>query len=355
MFKSVALMVTGMSLAVPCAALADDAPPTLQERVGYADSLANSAAGGDKKALATLQSNAALNDAGAQYGLGEYYSIIKDYPESIAWFQKSTTQGFAGGYYALGIAYDLGQGLTQDYTKALQQYLKATDLSEAEVRIGLLYALGHGVKRDYSQADSWYRKAADAGSIEADIDLGDAYETGRGIRQDDVQASHWFRVAADVGDAQAQYALGYLYENSRSLQDYKQAAAWYQKASQQGVADAQLNLGLLYSSGKGVPADPAKAVQQFQMSANQRDGRAQYELAESFADGKGVPADSFRAYEWMILAKASLDEKDPTSAAVAERLKDLEAKLSPTQITRAKQAAAEWLKIHATVKHQGAV
>ena len=351
MSKFVVIALAGISLGMSCGALADDAPPTPQEVVGYAQSLAQSATSGDKHAMATLRSNAGMKDAGAEFGLGEYYVLTKDYTQSIPWFQQAADQSCSCGYYALGVAYDLGQGVPQDYAKAMALYLKAADeLPEAKMRIGLLYAHGHGVKQDYAQAANWYRKAADAGSSEADIALGDAYQAGVGVEQDDTAAMHRYQIAADAGDAEAQYKLGLLYEHSKSIQDYKQSAAWYQKASQQGVAYAQLNLGLLYASGKGVPVDPGKALQQFQMAANQGDGQAQYHLAESFADGKGTPVDPFRAYEWMTLAEASLDAIDPTSSVVAGRLKDLEGKLSPAQLARARQAAADWLKSHGQVE-----
>jgi TPR repeat protein len=344
MSKLLALMVVGISLAVPYAALADDAPPTTQEMAGYALSLATSAAAGDKSALATLRSNAALKDPGAEFGLGEYYVFIHLYPQSISWFQQSAAQDFAGGYYGLGVACDSGQGVAQDYAQAMHFYLKAIELPDAEMRIGGLYAEGHGVKQDRSQAAAWYRKAADGGSTEADLALGDAYQAGTGMTQDDAQAMHWYMAAADRGDATAEYRLGMLYEHSKSLQDYKQAAVWYRRASEQGVADAQLELGMLYSSGKGVPADPAKAVQQFQMAANQGDGQAQYQLGNSFAAGAGVPIDPVRAYQWMSIAQTSLDAKDPTSSLATAKLKGLEGQMSPTQIVQAKKAATEWLK-----------
>lgn len=96
--------------------------------------------------------------------------------------------------------------------------------------------------------------------------------------------------------------------------------------------------------------DAGKALQQFQMAANQGDGQAQYHLADSFATGSGIHADPFRAYEWFTIAKASLDAKDPASSLASERLKGLEGQMSPAQLARAKQAAADWLKSHAKVE-----
>jgi len=156
--RFVALIAAGMVLAVSSAALADDAPPGTQERVGYALSLAQNAYHGDKDALATLRSNAAANDAGAEFGLGEYFVFTRDYAQSVAWFRKAADQGFAGGYLGLGVAHDSGLGVRQDYAQAMLLYLKATELPEAQMDIGLLYSRGHGVPRDDARAVTWYAK-----------------------------------------------------------------------------------------------------------------------------------------------------------------------------------------------------
>jgi len=346
MSKFVALIAAGMALAVCCGARADDAPPGTQERVGYALSLAGNAYHGDKSALATLRTNAAANDAGAEFGLGEYFVLTRDYAQSVAWFRKSADQGFAGGYLGLGVAHESGLGVPKDYAQAMRLYLKATELPEAQLDIGLLYARGRGVRQDDAQAASWYTKAANAGSVDADLALGSMYRMGSGAKQDDTQAMRWYRKAADLDNALGQYNVGLVYESSQSLQDYKQSAHWYQKAAEQGVAEAQLNLGMLYSSGKGVATDAARALQLFQMAANQGNGHAQYELADRFATGTGIQPDPTRAYQWMSIAKSSLDRKDPAWSMASNKLKDLERQLGPAQTARAKEAAAEWLQSH---------
>ena len=344
MSRFVALIAAGIALAMSRGALADDAPPTTQEMVGYALSLARDASHGDKKALATLRTNAAAKDAGAEFGLGEYFVFTNDYAQAVAWFQKAADQGFAGGNFGLGVAYESGLGVRQDDAQAMRQYLKATELPEAQRDIGLLYARGRGVQQDYARAVTWYTKAADAGSVDADLALGSMYRKGSGVKQDDAQAMHWYRKAADMNNALGQYNVGLIYERSRSLQDDKQAAHWYDKAAQQGIADAQLNLGMMYSSGKGVPKDAARALNLFQMAANQGNGHAQYQLADCFATGAGIQPDKPRAYQWMTIARSSLDANDPTWSMASKKLKDLEQQLSPAQVSRAKQAAAEWLQ-----------
>ncbi len=348
MSKSLALMLASFCLAVSCAAVADDEDPTTQERVSYALSRALNAAQGDKHSLASLQTDAAL-DAAAEFGLGVYYSLTKDYPQSLTWFKKSADQHFVGGYYGLGRAYDCGKGVPKDYTQAMRFYLQATELSEADMRIGDMYMDGDGVAQDDVRALSWYQKAADAGSIEADLTFGHLYELGIGVKQDSTQALQWYRKAADLGNAEAQYQVGSLYGQPGSLRDYKQAALWYQKASQQGVAEAQFYLGHLYLDGNGVAVDKAKAVQQFQMAANQGYRQAQVFLATCFADGVGVPADPFRAYQWYAISEMSMNAAD-SDPSVEQRMTPLAQKLGPTQTARAKQAAQDWHDAHSAAK-----
>ena len=341
--KYLLYVVAGISLALSSGASADDAEPTLGERVGYALSLAGNAAHGDKKSLAELQKNA-VTDPAAEFGLGEYYYFTRDYPQSLAWLKKSADHGFPGGDYGLGKAYEFGIGVPVDYAQAMRLYLQATALPEAETHIGDLYGRGQGVKEDDAQAEAWYRKAAQGGSIMADIRLGYMYVMGIRVKQDYQQALQWYRKAADVGNTTAEYSVGQIYEHAGSLQDYKQAAAWYQRASQHGMADAQLRLGELYLTGQGVPADAGKAVQQFQMAANQGDRQAQCRLAQSFADGKGVPVDPFRAYQWFALTQELWPLGQSEACAMArERMAQLEKQLGPAQTARARQAAEAWL------------
>lgn len=344
-------IVAALVLALSSGVRADDQDPTLGERVGYALSLARDAAHGDKKALATLQTNASM-DAAAEFGLGEYYYFTKDYPQSLAWLKKSADHGFPGGYYGLGKAYQFGDGVTRDYAQAMRLYLQATALPEAEMHIGDLYSGGQGVERDMAQSMNWYKKAAEGGSIKAAFLLGYRYETGLEVKPDPTQALLWYRKAADQGDAEAQYRVGHVYAHPGPLQDYKQAAEWYQKASQQGLADAQLGLGELYSSGKGVPADAHQAAEQFQMAANQGQPQAQCRLAQAFADGSGVPADLSLAYQWFALTQMWPFNTEQGCEVAPKRMQQLERQLGPAQVAQAKQAADAWRDKFTSTEHK---
>ena len=59
------------------------------------------------------------------------------------------------------------------------------------VNLGVLYNNGEGVKQDYTQARQWYEKAAAAGDAGAMVNLGYLYGHGDGVKQDYTQARHW--------------------------------------------------------------------------------------------------------------------------------------------------------------------
>ena len=67
--------------------------------------------------------------------------------------------------------------------------------------LGLLYDNGQGVAQDYVKAREWYEKAADKGDAGAMSNLGALYDNGRGVAQDYAKAREWYEKAADKGDA----------------------------------------------------------------------------------------------------------------------------------------------------------
>ncbi len=82
---------------------------------------------------------------------------------------------------------------------------KAADrgIALAEYGLGLLYEVGEGVHQDYAEAAKWHREAADQGSSNAQAALGSLYSDGAGVPQDNVQAHMWFNLAAAQGDMPA--------------------------------------------------------------------------------------------------------------------------------------------------------
>lgn len=190
----------------------------------------------------------------------------------------------AGDAYAqaeLGYRYHTGEGIEQDYSKAIQWYRLAAEQGQpyAQYNLGLAYAFGQGVEQDPAQAAEWYRKAAAQGQKVAAFSLGLAYLHGDGVEQNAAAAAKLFQQSANSGYARAQVHLGSLYHTGEGVpQNYEQAAYWYRQAAEQGNAVAQYNLANLYRTGSGVSQDDGEARRWFQAAADQGYAPAQKEL-----------------------------------------------------------------------------
>ena len=72
--------------------------------------------------------------------------------------------------------------------------------------LGLMYNQGEGVTQDYAEAAKWYRMAAEQGVDQAQYNLGVSYANGEGVPQDYVLAHMWLNLAAAQGFAEAKTA-----------------------------------------------------------------------------------------------------------------------------------------------------
>jgi hypothetical protein len=100
--------------------------------------------------------------------------------------------------FNLGVMYDIGIGVPQDYKEAAKWYRKAAEHGHAVAQnnLGAMYEHGEGVPQDYKEAAKWYRKAAEQGHAVAQNNLGEMYEHGRGVPQDKVIAYALYNLAA---------------------------------------------------------------------------------------------------------------------------------------------------------------
>ena len=67
----------------------------------------------------------------------------------------------------------------------------------AQSNLGLMFEIGQGVNQDYKAAFKWYKRAADQGNADAQNNLGFMYLQGLGVTQDYKVALKWYKLAAD--------------------------------------------------------------------------------------------------------------------------------------------------------------
>ena len=130
-------------------------------------------------------------------------------------------------------------GRTPDAITEIRRQAEQGD-ADAQFSLGVMYDTGEGVPQDYGEALRWYRLSANQGYANAQYNLGNMYRNGEGVSQDDGEAARWYRLAADQGHAGAQYNLALMYGTGRGVpQDYVAAHMWANLAADQGHENAR--------------------------------------------------------------------------------------------------------------------
>jgi len=142
----------------------------------------------------------AINDLGWAYLHGTGVPQQRDL--AIAWFRKGADQGNSLSEFRLGQIFgDMPGGSAE----ALKWYelAAAQGVTAATNNIGLMFEKGKGVTQDYKRAAELYQKAAAGGDMRGEYHLGTLYDRGLGVAKDDRLALQWMTKAAEAGDRDA--------------------------------------------------------------------------------------------------------------------------------------------------------
>jgi len=125
---------------------------------------------------------------------------------------------------------------TQKEDQSFEELLNEAESNDvnAQFELGVKYYKGQGVKQDYEKAVIWYRKAADQKFAKAQYNLGMMYAKGKGVSRDTKEAAKWCTKAAEQGNTDAQYFMGLLYSVSSPPKDYVEAYKWLNLSASQG-------------------------------------------------------------------------------------------------------------------------
>ena len=152
---------------------------------------------------------------------------------------------------------------------------------EAQYNLGVMYDNGHGVPQNYTTAVKFYERAAEQGHAMAQSNLGVMYRNGRGVAQNYTTAVKFYERAAEQGYAMAQCNLGVMYEQGLGVpQNYTTARQWYEKAAAGGYAGAMANLGIMHRNGQGMPRNLVKAKDYFEQALAAGDEESRQDLED---------------------------------------------------------------------------
>lgn len=151
---------------------------------------------GDQKS-GDLADDTAQQAAHAVFEEGVVAFKSGDYGAALGAFRAAADDGDVRAQYNLGIMFDNGHGVQQNYLEAADWYRVAAeaDYADAQYNLGAMYSFGHGVPRDHAKAERWYRAAAEQGDADAQYSLGVMYNCGEGVVQDLPYAQTWFSLA----------------------------------------------------------------------------------------------------------------------------------------------------------------
>ena len=88
-----------------------------------------------------------------------------------------------------------------DWATALKEWKPIAEEGNAaaQFNLGLMYQNGYGVPQDYKEAVYWYRLAAEQGYANAQSNLANRYYYGEGVNKDIVYAHMWKNISASNG------------------------------------------------------------------------------------------------------------------------------------------------------------
>lgn len=214
------------------------------------------ASGDFERAYAELSPLAAENPLAAYYvGLMHLDALgIASNPQTgIYWLRTAAQAGHTGAQLRLALAYEYGEGVTQDFRRAADWMLQAArgGNADAQYYLGQYYHDGKGVISDDIQAYEWIHRSVEYGAsherlLDALLYLGAAREWGRGLRQDLVEAYKWFALASSYSRdeetlhdeaTRALDALRIRMNPGQLEQASRQAQAWLDEKSETFATD----------------------------------------------------------------------------------------------------------------------
>ncbi len=152
--------------------------------------------------------------------------------------------------------YYYGEKRSQNYSKALELYLRAAQLGDAESQFisGGMYYKGLGSTPNYPRAFSLLHEAAINGKsnhVSQKI-IAEGFMRGSFIPRNYEKALKWYTLAAENGNKDALNELAFMYYTGNGVeQNLEKGAEMFLESAYKGSILAQYNVGLIYYSGDG--------------------------------------------------------------------------------------------------------
>ena len=117
-------------------------------------------------------------EAQKDFDRGEQYYHTGDYQNAFKYVSIAAEKGLLTAQRNLGVLYENGTGVLQDYHKAIEWYQRASEQGDtlAQLFLAFIYADGKGgIPQDYQKAVELYQKSANRGNAQAQWEIGSLY------------------------------------------------------------------------------------------------------------------------------------------------------------------------------------
>jgi TPR repeat protein len=176
----------------------------------------------------------------------------------------------------LGMMYEFGKGVKQDFSEAMKWYRTAAEKrsSLANYRIALLYEAGKGVTQDYAEAMKWYKKIVGNNDGYIMYHIGKLYEEGKGVPADKTEAAKWYLRSAESDNGLGMYGIGRIHEQedraALALTWYHKSVQWLENEIKRSLdnTEAMMGLAYMYETGKGVEKNMQQAIVYYKRAAD---------------------------------------------------------------------------------------
>ncbi|PIF08393.1 TPR repeat protein [Janthinobacterium sp. 13] len=222
-----------------------------------------------------------------------------DFATAVVKWRASAEAGCAASQHEMGMLYEAGKYIPQDYQQAKHWFeLAAGNGSQGGMNsLGYMYDNGQGLPVDLVVAAKWYAKAAELGSRHASFNLGKAYEYGDGVEKDWDKAVFYYRQGAERNHAGAQAKTAKFYLHSGKISNAPKALRWAMRSAMHENEDGILTLANIYHYGLGVTEDMAKAFRLYQRLESKGNVSGRHGVAIMYNRGEGVAQDVGMAFK----------------------------------------------------------
>jgi len=156
-----------------------------------------------------------LPEAMTAYGVMHYVgiSVQQDRAVAIEWLRKGTVANDMNAHWFLGKVYlETAVASGQGEVEALTHFSVAAEkgVPQALHYLGLMYEYGRGVSQNFRIAAEYYRRSVELGYVESMYNLALMLCEGRGLEQSFNQAIPLFEAGSKANHAPSMYMMGVM-------------------------------------------------------------------------------------------------------------------------------------------------